>query len=424
MMAWLERLTNRIRLGLIKVRGWLVPLTESLALVVLIPLVFVLLAAIILVYINDATKGLYEISAYSDRFEYDVVQEERSKIALRYMRVFDEDSSTIEGVGDSCYTGLLRPKEHTQLEFSVLDGRQRLILRPGARSPTRTNETAPSDELPVLATISMESQKESQFVVASNATEVRVNLRRETRFVFDPTCVEEDQDAPAAALAFGSDSNPIWIDGPGLIGRALERKVDGKEDQVRERVGSTPVFVEGKIDVLLRSNFCLTKVFDCNNQLYRVWDSSMSIPPGAAIWPRNEGETDEKGALIEPVLRGHAVFDGTRYQMGVSVNARSMHILLPISDLTTARSDRIRFGLFDIIKSERVLTSLASLFILVLGLLVALAQIPYDKLPELDPDALPDAPDDQPPDDAQIEAASEQDKPQAPPKVAKDTSAG
>ncbi|MEO1732400.1 MAG: hypothetical protein AAFR45_02045 [Pseudomonadota bacterium] len=400
----------------------------------LIPVITVLWAASTLSWIILVVTafvlfrgGLYLIEASTSRLEYEVTDPERSRIFLNGALVSTEKGFVQESGGDLlaedilkqgfCVFGYIVPAQGATLEFDIYQGAQLLTISKtraedarnaskgadktagdAAPSEGRTPESGSSsqsgDAASDRAIVATLEQSEKSYIVYdfaappvtdSNGEGSNDGAAQDLSLVLgqpplplegfvevteDPGC-HPDRSKDGLLGVFAPRSDPVYIGGPGLLGREVVVTEQGRQ------IARDPLtYTKGAISVIIRETLCLGRLYGqpCS-RIFNPEVPPMPIPAGASVW----GLSDFADKNSRSYLQGQLFFDDGLYTVSLSTAAQGFSVLLPNSDGRVENSNDLSVSIADRLRYEPVLVVLFAIVLTTTSLLVGLFQIDPSK---------------------------------------------
>ena len=350
----------------------------------------VLLALIVMLTVAhyQQPNTLFLINAETNRLSFEVTDSTRpAPFFVQGVRVVFEDKLIAEVSEDAdvdyCVTGWIDPQPGSRIEFLILDGFQAARIE-GAETflsnatveygvEGLANTTTPP-ELQALMTTTGSPQ---QLITANLVMDGTVQLRA------DPECKLEDPEA----AHFAPRNEPIYIHGPGQIGRQLRNVGNpacASETEPCAEIEDLWVmepdraFLSGEIDMLAREILCWSRMFGrpCTG-LFRLDADPVPIPAGASV----SGGAN-RHAFAPTALVGQVFFDNDLYVVNASTNASWMAVTFPSQLAPGLSYSQLQLSLLDRLLVEAWIFVVATVALTLLGWVMSILQIELDRVPQ------------------------------------------
>lgn len=315
-------------------------------------------------------KSLFIVSGQTTRLQTTVAENQNWAMEINFQNVslLYQNDYPVE-----CFSGWFRPKEGTTIEFlAKRNGMMDVVLTPLGFDPD-----VPSTPGGPVGNFSPSIFTPAADVEALTAVLQTTGALREgtTLIQHNPSCDLSEASRPqgAAPLDFVSTSEPILLNGPTQIGRAV---IDAGSDA---RLGRDHVSVSGQIEVYAPSLFCALRD-GC--PIHRVLPESMTIPPGATIMPGQPSNivqrvdallfSNEQSRL--PVVLGEVVLAGDAFDFAVSINAAELNVVPPSLGADVQRSYKLNSSRLQQLAAEPTIPIIISFVIFFMSLKVSIAE--------------------------------------------------
>jgi len=351
-------------------------------------LVLIALIAMLTVAHYQQPNTLFLINAETNRLSFAVTDTTRpAPFFVQGVRVVFEDK-LIAKVGEQsddefCVTGWVDPQPGSRIEFLILDGLQAARIE-GAETLLSSATVQYTIEgrsdvatSPAAQSLMLNQSSPQQLITTNLVMDGTVQLRA------DPACELDDPEA----TNFAPRNEPIYIHGPGQIGRQL-RNV-GNPACVAETEPCTETealwvmepdraFLSGEIDMLAREILCWNRVFggQCTG-LFRLDADPVPIPAGASV-SGGANRTD----FAPTTLVGQVFFDDDLYVVNASTNASWMAVTFPSQLAAGLSYSQLQLSLLDRLLVEAWIFVVATVALTLLGWVMSILQIELDRVPQ------------------------------------------
>lgn len=338
---------------------------------------------------------LFLINAETNRLSFEVTENARpAPFFVQGVEVVFEDKLITKVGGrtddDFCVTGWIDPQPGSRVEFLILDGLQAARIE-GAQTFLSNatvqygieDQTLPAVS-PAAQSLMLNSGSPEQLITTSLIMDGTVQLRA------DPDCALNE---PAAAH-FAPRNEPIYVHGPGQIGRQLRNVGNGLCTPDTEPCADTEnlwvmepdrAFLSGEIDMLAREILCWNRVLGlpCAG-LFRLDADPVPIPAGASV-----AGGANRHAFAPTTLVGQVFFDNDLYVVNASTNASWMAVTFPSQLAPDLSYSELQLSLLDRLLVEAWIFVVATAALTLLGWVLSILQIELDRVPQA-PNAIPE----------------------------------
>ena len=336
---------------------------------------------------------------FEDKLIARVDQQKTSLKGDEQETIIKNDEKNTEGY---CIEGWIEPQPGSRVELLTLNGMQaariegaqtllsnatvQYVIEGQAETVTSRQENIlllNSDSPPPLP----DPSSPQQLITANLIMDGTVQLRA------DPSCTLNDPEASH----FAPRNEPIYIHGPGQIGRQL-RNVGNELCMT----GTAPcpggdslwvmepdrAFLNGEIDMLAREILCWNRLSGqpCTG-LFRLDADPVPIPAGASV----AGGANRQDFAPTPLI-GQVYFDNGLYVLDASTNASWMAVTFPSQPAKSLSYSELQLSLLDRLLVEAWIFVVATVALTLLGWVLSILQIELDRVPQ-HPNLSPKAPD-------------------------------
>lgn len=367
-------------------------------------------------------RAIFLINAETDRLSFENGKEAHaSAFFVQGVRITAEDKLVYDVKADKehpfCLTGWVAPGEGSRIHLFVRNGLQTARIENAdtslsnattqfaiqeTLSKKKTSDKESSDKENSASETSEEEASEgttSENLLLLQPDSNEGNDQSERLFVetlkmqgtvqieADPMCMEHAD--PPVEIAFAPRSEPMFIEGPGQIGRqtrlikarscsSQSSNEDCTETAPLRMLDRQQAYLQGEIDILARQTLCTSLLFlkPCHG-LFRLGADAVPIPAGASIQGLNGKANPEPSPLV-----GQVYFDGDFFSLNVSSDANRIAITFPDFPSGSLSYSELRLSLLDRILTDAWVLVATTLALTLFGWVMSVMQIELDRVPD------------------------------------------
>lgn len=331
---------------------------------------------------SSNTNALFLLSAETSHLSFQTVEgAPPAPFYVQGVKIVQEaepiKDTTVEEAGKdpTCISGWLEPLPGSRTEFLVLDGQQAARTEGPVLLANAETELTIGDEVPKANALMLDQ------TLAASDRDIELGgltLDGVVQIRADPACFEQ---MGIETEAFASRQEPIFIEGPGQIGRQLRRS-EGPEcsrgDPECNKTSSLWAleerrsYLKGSIDILARQSICWRRFWlggPCPG-IVRLNADPVAMPAGASV-----AGGISKNALAPSILNGQVYFDGQMYQLDASTNANWITMTFPTDTEGGSASSELRLSLLDRLLTDAWILIAFTVCLTLLGWLLSILQI-------------------------------------------------